>query len=164
MLETGSLVAHKLPDPRKRDWLCPATHGGKSHPFHHFCFSLQTSDILAKQGKPPVVRGIYQHRDQAERRGEHVYQPRRFPAFMCCVNTVGWVLQGDFTAQMKAEEGCGASNIRGAREPPFIVPPRSPPRMDFLQRPHADGTPDNKHTPQTHLRQRRDGPKTPAEG
>lgn len=35
-----------------------------------------------------------------------------FPTFMCCVNTASSVLQGDFTAQMKAEEGCGASNIR----------------------------------------------------
>lgn len=75
-----------------------------------------------------------------------------FPTFMCRVNTAVSVLQGDFTAQMKAEEGCGASN-RGAREPPFIVPPHSPPWMDYsghvvtppeskwLHKRHSDDTP-----------------------
>lgn len=52
-----------------------------------FCSSLQTSDILAKQGKPLVVRGIYQHRDQAERRGEHVYQPGVSP-LSCAASTL----------------------------------------------------------------------------
>lgn len=36
---------------------------------------------------------------------------------MCRVITAGSVLQGDFTAQMKEEEGWGASNIQGASSP-----------------------------------------------
>lgn len=103
MLETGSLVgapvsqSGKLRDARKHDWLCSATHGrGKKRninqkknpiPSTIFCSSLQTSDILAKQGKPLVVRGIYQHRDQAERRGEHVYQPGLSP-LSCAASTL----------------------------------------------------------------------------
>lgn len=46
---------------------------------------------------------MYQHQDQAERQGEQV----AFPAFMSRVITAGSVLQGDFTAQMKEEEGQG---------------------------------------------------------
>lgn len=64
-----------------------------------------------KLKREEALRGIYQQdQDQAERQGEQV----AFPAFMCRVIPAGSVLQGDFTAQMKAEEGRGASNIRGA--------------------------------------------------
>lgn len=68
----------------------------------------QQKTSLRKREEP--LRGIYQHQDQAERQGEQV----AFPTSMCRVITAGSVLQGDFTAQMKEEEGWGASNIRGA--------------------------------------------------
>lgn len=80
LISASASQFRKLRDPRKHGWLCSDTRGGKKNPkkipsLHHFYSSLQTSDILAKQGKPLVVRGIYQHGDQAERRGEHVYTP-----------------------------------------------------------------------------------------